>query len=197
MARKMSDASRVLTFTEQARREQLVGVTIRLVAERGYADTSLSRIAERAGITKAAVLYYFGSKDALVQAALRHVLDAMVTAVGGAVEDAEPADRPAAYVRTMIAHLDGHPHHIRMIAEALTNQPQDLDRSRRWRDFAAIMKQARQARGLAGDRDLRSLAIIVSGGIDAIVGERLADPEYDTAGAAEELAGMMEYLLFD
>ncbi|MGC0143390.1 TetR/AcrR family transcriptional regulator [Pseudactinotalea sp. Z1732] len=197
MARDKSDGSRVLTFTEQARREQLVGVTIELVAERGYAGTSLAGIAAAAEITKAAVLYHFGSKDAVVQAALDCVLDSLVAEVGEAVAEAEPADRPAVYVRTMIAHLHRHPRHIRMMAEALINQPQDLDRGRRWRDLAAIMAEARRDRRRPGDADLRSLAIIVGGGIDAIMRERLVDPAYDTAGAAHELVRMMEHLLFD
>ena len=37
---------RQLTFTERARRAQLVDVTIRLIAEHGYAGCSLQRIAE-------------------------------------------------------------------------------------------------------------------------------------------------------
>lgn len=192
----MSDDARVLTFTEQARREQLIAVTIHLVAEHGYAGTSLSGIAEGAGITKAAVLYHFGSKDAVVDAASAHVLDALVSRVGGAVESAAPAAAPAVYVRTMIDHLQQNPEHIRMIIEAATNQPQDIDRSSRWRDLAATMTAARRARGLDAGGPWRTLAITVGGGIDAIVAERLVDPDYDTAEAAEELVGIMERTLF-
>lgn|SRR5690625_3914021 len=197
MTRRFSDEARTLTFTEQARREQLVAVTIDLVAERGYAGTSLSGIAEGAGITKAAVLYHFGSKDAVIQAAFGYALKALVDDVAGAVEQAKPEDRPAVYVRTMIDHLQAHPEHIRMVIEASSNQPQDLDRSSRWRDFATILSEARRARGLPGEpEDLRSLAIILGGGIDAIVGEHLSEPAYDTAAAAEELVDMMERTLF-
>ena len=60
------------TFTERARRQQLIGVTIEQVAQRGFAGASLARIAEAAGITKAAVLYHFGSKDA--QATAQEIL---------------------------------------------------------------------------------------------------------------------------
>ncbi|MCK9921199.1 TetR/AcrR family transcriptional regulator [Frankia sp. AgPm24] len=52
-----------LTFTEQARRRQLIECTIDLVSTRDYAATSLSAIAEAVGISKAAVLYHFASKD--------------------------------------------------------------------------------------------------------------------------------------
>ena len=46
---------RELTLTEQARRAQLIEVTIDRIAEHGYSRTALSHIAEGAGITKAAV----------------------------------------------------------------------------------------------------------------------------------------------
>ena len=41
----------------------------------------------------------------------------------------------------------------------------------------------------------RTLAIIVGGGIDAIVTERLHDPEYDSAAAAESLSAMLDAAL--
>ena len=48
-----------MTFTRRARKAQIIEMTIELVAEKGYAGTTLSGIAERSGITKAAVLYHF------------------------------------------------------------------------------------------------------------------------------------------
>ncbi|WP_420111139.1 TetR/AcrR family transcriptional regulator, partial [Pseudactinotalea sp.] len=179
MATRQSTGS--LTFIEQARRAQLIEVTIAMVAEHGYSGTSLSRIAGGAGITKAAVLYHFPTKDAVVDAAYQHVLTALVTRLAGAVEAADLAHGPAVYVRTMIAHLHEFPEHTRMLTEALTNAAtQEQDTSARWQGLAQIMAAARVARGLDGDADLRTLAIVVGGAIDAIIGERLRDPSYDT-----------------
>jgi hypothetical protein len=45
-----------LTFTEAARREQITTLAIDLIAEHGYAGTSLAKIAEAAGLSNAAVL---------------------------------------------------------------------------------------------------------------------------------------------
>lgn len=63
-----------LTFTERGRRQQLIEATIDLISTRGYPATSLSAIAERAGLSKAAVLYHFSSKDNLTRAALEQVM---------------------------------------------------------------------------------------------------------------------------
>ncbi|AUS77507.1 TetR family transcriptional regulator [Actinoalloteichus sp. AHMU CJ021] len=189
---------RQLTLTEQARRTQLVEVTIGLVAERGYAGTSLSRIAEGAGITKAAVLYHFPSKDAVVSAAHEHVLTALTGHVAEAVEAVPPEGGPAAYVRAMIGHLREHPRHTRMIVEAMTQGggDGDYDPSLRWRPLASLLAAARQARGVTSELDLRTLAITIGGAVDAIVAERLADDGYDTGAAADLLVAMVDRTLF-
>ncbi|GAA2799286.1 TetR/AcrR family transcriptional regulator [Kribbella solani] len=187
-----SARGRNLTFTEEARRAQLVDVTIQLVAEHGYAATSLGRIAESAGITKAGVLYHFPSKQALVSAAHARVVSRVVAEVGAAVEAAGPAEAPAAYIRTMISHLHDHPHHVRMLIEAVTSTQSAVDSAERWRVVADLLATARDARGIAGELDLRSAALILGGGIDSIVAESLRDPAYDASAAAELLVGLVE-----
>lgn len=184
-----------LTLTERARRAQLIQVTIELVADRGYAATSLAGIAESAGISKAAVLYHFPSKDLLVRAAYEHVIGALVVDVAAAVEAAGAADGPAAYIRSMIGHLREHPRHTRMIIEAMTHDHGDHDPAERWRPLAEILTAARQARGAEGEGNPRTTAIIIGGAINAIVAERLHDPDYDTAAAAERLVDMIDSTL--
>ncbi|SDU81130.1 DNA-binding transcriptional regulator, AcrR family [Jiangella alkaliphila] len=185
---------RRLTLTEQARRGQLIEITIELVAEKGYGGTSLARIAEAAGITKAAVLYHFPTKDALVEAAYEHVLVALTTEVGEAVEAADAAGGPGAYVRSMIGHLHEHPRHTRMIVEALVHGGADHAPEARWGPLAQLIEAAAEARA-GGEVDARTLAIIVGGGIDAIVSERLHDPRYDTRAAADLLTELLEAAL--
>lgn len=180
-----------LTLTERARREQLVQVTIELVADRGYAGTSLAAIARGAGITKAAVLYHFPSKDLLVRAAYEQVLQALVGEVAAAVDAVDVAHGPAAYIRAMVGHLHEHPRHTRMIVEAMINDQGDDDPAARWRPLAQIIAAADEARGTTA-RDVRATAIIVGGAIDAIVAERLRDPGFDTAAAAEQLVRLVE-----
>ncbi|MFF0338107.1 TetR/AcrR family transcriptional regulator [Kribbella sp. NPDC004875] len=187
-----SARGRNLTFTEEARRAQLVDVTIALVSERGYAAASLGRIAESAGITKAGVLYHFASKRALVEAAHEHVLTALVATVAEAVDAAAPADRPAAYIRSMVGHLRERPRHVRMLVEAMTSVGPLSDSKARWSAVAELVSAARTARGLTDPIDLRSAALVIGGGIDAIVAESMRDPAYDAVAAAELLVGVVE-----
>jgi len=187
-----SARGRNLTFTEEARRAQLVDVTIELVADRGYAAASLGRIAESAGITKAGVLYHFPSRQALVEAAYQHVLAAVVATVGTAVGAAGPADGVSAYVRSMVGHLRERPRHVRMLIEAMTSVAPLTDSKARWSAVADLLAADRADCGLTEQLDLRSAALVIGGGIDAIVAESLADPAYDAAAAAELLVDVVE-----
>lgn len=186
-----SSAVRELTLTERARRSQLVEVTVELVADRGYGDASLAAIAERAGITKAAVLYHFASKAALVRAAHEHVLAQLVARVVAAIEAADAEGAPAAYIRAMIGHFREHPRHTRMIIEAMTNGEGEYDSADRWRPLADLLGAAGRAIETKSEMERRTLAIIIGGAIDAIVAEQLTDPEYDTAAAADRLVALV------
>src|SRR6188508_3405787 len=59
------------SFTEQARRAQIVGATIEVIAELGYGQASYARIAERAGLSSTGLIsYHFSSKADLIGAVL-------------------------------------------------------------------------------------------------------------------------------
>ena len=58
---------------EEGRRGFLIETTIDALADYGYVGTTLSRIAERAGVSAGLVAHYFGDKDGLLFAAFRSV----------------------------------------------------------------------------------------------------------------------------
>ncbi|MCH7232317.1 TetR/AcrR family transcriptional regulator [Glycomyces sp. L485] len=180
------------TFAQRHRRAQIIEKTIELVAEKGYAGVSLSGIAERAGITKPAVLYHFSSKAAVVDAAYEHVLHELVSHVGAAVEAASAEEGPAAYASSMIEYLSVNRRHTRMIIEALSNSDAERDTAARWKPLAQLIQAARRTRGLAPDPDSRTTALIIGGAIDAIVTEKLQDPAYDTRNAAAQLTALID-----
>jgi AcrR family transcriptional regulator len=187
-----------LTITEQARRAQLIGVTIDLISRHGYAGTSLARIAEAAEISKAAVLYHFPSKDAVVRAAYESVLQELAAQVGTAVEAETGAAAVEAYIRSLTGYLARHPTHTRMIVEAIAEAPAVDDTpnapSRR-QSVAALIAAARDAGDYRADVDPVLTAVIMNGALDAIVSENLTDPAFDTATAAEYLIDLLRRTL--
>jgi betaine-aldehyde dehydrogenase len=58
---------------EEARRIQLVEVTIDSLAEVGFVGTTLAEIARRAGVSPGLVAHYFGDKDGLLEATFRRL----------------------------------------------------------------------------------------------------------------------------
>ena len=56
---------------EDARRAQLIEVTIDSLAQVGFVGTTLAEIAGRAGVSPGLVAHYFGDKDGLLEAAFR------------------------------------------------------------------------------------------------------------------------------
>jgi TetR/AcrR family fatty acid metabolism transcriptional regulator len=62
------------TFISSARRAQIVNCATMTLAELGYAQTSIARIAERAAISKGVITYHFASKTELIGAVVGAVL---------------------------------------------------------------------------------------------------------------------------
>ena len=56
---------------EEARRQQLIEVTIDSLAQVGYVGSTLAQIAQRAGVSPGLVAHYFGDKDGLLEATFR------------------------------------------------------------------------------------------------------------------------------
>ena len=54
------------------RREEILRSAVQVISRRGHADTRLSHVAERAGVSQALVVYYFGTRDSLLAQALAY-----------------------------------------------------------------------------------------------------------------------------
>jgi TetR/AcrR family transcriptional repressor of bet genes len=59
---------------EPLRRRALIDATLNAVGERGSLDVTMSEIAARAGVSSALAHHYFGAKDDLLFATMRHLL---------------------------------------------------------------------------------------------------------------------------
>ena len=89
---------------EPIRRDALVKATIAEIARAGSLDVTVAQIARRAGMSPALAHHYFGAKEALFLAAMRHVLTLYGAEVRGALAAAEgPEGRLRAVVRASFA----------------------------------------------------------------------------------------------
>src|SRR5579863_10448668 len=94
------------TFTETARRAQIVAAAIDTIAELGYGQASLARIAETAGTSKGVIIYHFGGKDELLRELVAGVVAGGVAYMEPRVE-AEPtgAGKLRAYIESNLAFM--------------------------------------------------------------------------------------------
>jgi AcrR family transcriptional regulator len=181
-------------------RERLLRAAIDVIAARGSSGASLSTIAQAAGTSKASVLYHFAGKDALLEATLATVLEGLVDRVAQAVSEApSPGEAVFAYVRSMVGHLAGHPAHARAMTELLAleevrGQGARRRETSRWQTLAGLVTEGQRTGELApGDPVVA--ALLVGGAVDGLVGQAVADPDFDLAAASAELERLLRRAL--
>jgi len=85
---------------EPIRRASLIKATIAEIGDVGSLEVTVSRIAKRAGMSSALAHHYFGSKEAMFLAAMRHVLTVYGAEIRGALVNAQgPEERVRAVIR--------------------------------------------------------------------------------------------------
>ena len=96
----MQERRRFRREGEERRREALIAATLDLVAAGGVAAATVRAIAERAGVTPGLIRHYFTSKEDLIGAAYRSLMDSMTAANAGVLDAApdDPRARLAAFV---------------------------------------------------------------------------------------------------
>lgn len=143
------------TFTERARREQIVRAAVDTLAELGYADTSLGKIARTAGLSSVGMIsYYFTGKAELMAEVVTTVLS-----TAGEVVAPRMAAAPTA-VERFRAYVQGN------FDWAATHRS----------DAVALVEIAMGTRGTAGSLDLES-------GAAEFVGALVAEAQDERAAA--------------
>ena len=88
------------TAPPEERREQLILATIRSVADRGLADTTIATVAQEAGLSQGIVNLHFRSKEGLLTETLRYLADEYRSACQEAAAAAEIS--PVAGLQAMV-----------------------------------------------------------------------------------------------
>lgn len=193
-----------MTFTEQARRAQIIAAAIEVIAEAGYSRTSLAKIAERVGVAKSVVLYHFANKDALVSAIVSDVLGrgAVMMAPAMAAESTA-SGKLAAYIRSNIAFIRDHRRDTVAMLEIITGfrTESGLRLDEQLAVAAASRRPAADPPGLDPDgifelgmrsgefRELSPLLMrnALRAALDGAAWELGRDPGYDVTAYGEEL----------
>jgi TetR/AcrR family transcriptional repressor of bet genes len=103
---------------EDKRREDLIAATLECVAERGLAGATVREIALRADVTAGLIRYYFPTKDDLIGAAYRAVMNRMTVQASDALQNAadDPRSRLQAFVTANLGAPIMDPHNLSLWA---------------------------------------------------------------------------------
>ena len=85
---------------KEARRVQLIEATIDCIAKRGFSDLTLAQVAEAARLSVGIVNFYFKSKDVLLIATLRHLVEDYRRQIDESIAKAGPS--PTAQINAML-----------------------------------------------------------------------------------------------
>jgi AcrR family transcriptional regulator len=194
-----------VTFTQSARRAQIVAAAIEVIAEVGWAQTSIRKIADRVGVAMSAVLYHFGTKDNLVDAIIEEMYRSALSVVAPAL-DAEPTStgKLAAYIRANIAYFDSHRLQLAALAQLGAGyQPRDgrrfdelgmsddLREALTVLDPAAILAMGQRDKEF-GEFPVGSMTVALRGAVNAVVEKILRDPGFDALAYAEDLVAIFK-----
>jgi AcrR family transcriptional regulator len=190
MRSKDTDGNR--SFVSNARRAQIVEAAIETVAEVGYANASLSRIAVRLGISKGAISYHFAGKDDLIAEIVRQVLQQARASLQPRIEaQTTGPEMLRAYIESNLQFMRDNPEQLRALIEIVratiagAKSPFGDNRDGAAHILAELLTRFQTAGDFRTDFDPNAMAIAIRGVIDAAPG-RLADPAFDIDQYARE-----------
>lgn len=174
------------SFIEQARRTQIVEAATQTVAERGYAQTSLARIAETAGISKGVITYHFATKDEILRLAVTRFFDqAWEYMEPQIVAQATAVGQLRAWIGAELEYLGSHRTEFLAVSHILINHRSN-DGSPAYVDefeeeitgLSDILSQG-QHDGQLRDFDTRSVAKIILRTVDGMLSSWAYDATTD------------------
>jgi AcrR family transcriptional regulator len=196
---KPNGQSKGRTFIETARRAQIVAAAIDTLAELGYGQASLARIAERAGTSKGVIIYHFGSKDDLVREVVAE-LSAKGRAYMGPQLEAEStgAGMLRTYIEANLAFVRENRSHVAAVVEiALSARSADghplYDMSIREEGAEALRQLLGYFQGCGefrADFDPAVMAMTIRATLDAVPARMARDPDLDLGHYGRELAAL-------
>lgn len=183
------------SFIEQARHRQFVECAIAGVAEEGYAGASLASVARRAGISKAAILYHFRNKDALVEMAVNEIFRALREfIVPRLVAEPDARGRLRAFIRSQLLFLEQHRAHLLALSYLLVNHRNRRGefylRTKAEHDALAAIStilEEGQSRGEFRPFAVRPMAATILNAVNGALSQWAADPSLSLSEYATEL----------
>lgn len=201
MSARNGEGKQNRTFTEQARRAQIVAAAIGTIAEVGYRNASFAQIAKRAGLSSTGLIsYHFAGKDELIGEVVKTVVsdmgrfmrEHMQAAAGTAGGSAAAALR--AYIDGSIEFIAGHREQMKALTDIFIGGGFSYDAG----DEATVVSpleeilRSGQAAGEFRDFDPTVMATLIQREIDGLPFLLDMRPDLDAAAYGREVGTVFD-----
>ncbi|MGW2599012.1 TetR family transcriptional regulator [Streptomyces klenkii] len=190
------------TFTEAARRAQIVNAAIEVIADAGYVKASFARIARAAGLSSTGMIsYHFAGKDDLMREVVAEVSRVADAHVRPRMEEQTGARaRLRAFIEASVGLADAYPKHVPAMVDVLAHLRDDdpsrgdvLGALESATDVQVERMREAQRSGEFREFDPRVMATAIRAAIDATVTRAGREPDFDAAAAGRELADLFDH----
>lgn len=176
----------VRSLAATARRAQIVGATIEVIAEVGYAGATYERVARHAGLSSTRLIsYHFGSRDELMEEVLVQVgMSAQRAIVERVAAEETAAGRLRARIEAQLRWIARRPEQVRALYEISMNARDAEGRQRYGPELSAeanvvelepILREGQQS-GEFREFDARLMALTIKSGVDAAISRMFVPP---------------------
>jgi TetR/AcrR family fatty acid metabolism transcriptional regulator len=196
-----SSGQRDQTFIEAARRAQIVSAAIDTIAELGYGQASLARIAERAGTSKGVISYHFAGKDDLIREIIAEVLakgEAYV--LPRILAESSGPGMLRAYIESNLAFMREYRNHLLAFLE-IFRSARGEDGSQLFDEkfldhqvtsLEQLLAHFQAAGDFRADFNPQVMGLAIRGAIDQVPLRMARYPDLDIDGFARELAALFD-----
>jgi TetR/AcrR family transcriptional regulator, fatty acid metabolism regulator protein len=194
-----TDVSAGRTFIDQARRAQIVAAAIDAIAELGYANASLARIAKRAGASKGVITYHFAGKEDLIKEIVTEVFakgEAYMTP--RILAETTGAGMLRAYIESNLSYMRDHRNHVLSLVEIAVNARGE-DGNPLFDDsvldtgvlaLEGILAHFQATGEFRRDFSPRVMAVAIRGAIDSVPSRLSRDASLDIDSYGAEMAAL-------
>lgn len=176
-----------------ARRQLIIETATRLIARNGSRGTSLAQIAHESGVSQPGLIYYFPTKDDLLNAALDERDAVEEAALRPTGDELSLFDTIVASVDTWESSPDAVGMHTVLVAENVGQdgslRPRLTERYRSTVDrFAALLRAAQESGAIRADVDPRQKAMEIIAFLNGLETAWLLNPDMPAARVAAQWA---------
>jgi AcrR family transcriptional regulator len=184
------------TFTETARRAQIVEAAIETIAEVGYAHASFARIAKHAGLSSTGLIsYHFADKDELIQQVVLTIFEEIGRFMSQRLErQAGAADALRTYIQANAEFIGTHRTQMKAFLDIFMNGGFHYDDTTERTVVSPIEEILRrgQADGEFRAFDTCVMAVVIQRAVDGLPFLLATYPDINVNAYAREVVTLFE-----